>query len=564
MLAVCVKEALALKLSLACIRTLVELRLIDETSIQLSRTTSRRSYYPSWHSSRLHSFVLPNDRLTMNRLPRIALQVSLLVTICLILVWRYYAPDLPSNPLSSIKHDRPEQDWSQPISSTATTTSPGSLLAETTSTSIQITATNEAPTTSSVQETIPTTTTETEVTQATEPVESESPSRIQNAPEYVKAIMNPDDTHFPRLSCPAPTHDRYEYLKSPANDPEHTDRPKRRYFFALDLHECAHLLPRLLGSIVETIRFLGPEHCALSIVEGRSEDGTFEILNTLRKETADMGTAYFFTTSTVNPTGEGVDRISALAGLRNQALLPLTRTPETFSPDTSIIFVNDVSLCMEDILELMHQRQHQNASMTCAMDWIFSGWSFYDVWISRTMKGDQFFEIPQSGSWDYADKLFWNDPETLKRQNAGKPYQVFSCWNGATVFTAKPIMEGQISFRANYDGECYLGEPTHFCKDMWWHGYGRIAVIPSVNFGYDDAESRKIKAAHGSVASWIARAGDEDSAADVPKEMIEWDDEPPETIKCVPSYQNPSWVRWDQALNETRTTTTTTTAAEGS
>jgi hypothetical protein len=36
------------------------------------------------------------------------------------------------------------------------------------------------------------------------------------------------------------------------------------------------------------------------------------------------------------------------------------------------------------------------------------------------------------------------------------------------------------------------GEPTLFCKDMWHEGYGRIAVIPSVNVGYDE-ESGKVR-----------------------------------------------------------------------
>jgi alpha-1,3-mannosyltransferase len=52
---------------------------------------------------------------------------------------------------------------------------------------------------------------------------------------------------------------------------------------------------------------------------------------------------------------------------------------------------------MEDILELIHQRLLQKADMTCAMDWIYGGATFYDVWVSRAMNGDQFFEVPQSG-----------------------------------------------------------------------------------------------------------------------------------------------------------------------
>src|SRR5271156_1427282 len=95
------------------------------------------------------------------------------------------------------------------------------------------------------------------------------PIFLEAAPRYIQAIMNPDDASFPRLSCPAPSSDRYDYLR-PTLTSEYfkTEKPKweREYFFALNLYQCAPILPRLLGSIVETIRFLGPQNCALSIV----------------------------------------------------------------------------------------------------------------------------------------------------------------------------------------------------------------------------------------------------------------------------------------------------------
>lgn len=52
--------------------------------------------------------------------------------------------------------------------------------------------------------------------------------------------MTPEDDFFPRLVC--------------------------------NLHQSAKLLHQLIGSIVETMRFLGPEKCALPIIDGRSDD----------------------------------------------------------------------------------------------------------------------------------------------------------------------------------------------------------------------------------------------------------------------------------------------------
>jgi alpha-1,3-mannosyltransferase len=363
-----------------------------------------------------------------------------------------------------------------------------------------------------------------------------SPELFDKAARYVQAIMSPENVDFARLACPAPTSDRYDYLKVPASNLS----KKPKYFFALDLYQSAHILPRLLGSVVEAIRFLGPQSCVLSVLEGRSTDGTFEILTSLEAEMDKLGVKFILQTSDINPlAGEGTDRIKALADLRNEALTPLYNAPTKYDVDTTVIFINDVALCTEDILELVHQRAYQKADMTCAMDWINDASNFYDVWISRQMNGDLFFEIAQNAGWEYSQNLLWNDPESRDRLDHGRPFQVFACWNGATVFTARPLMQQKVRFRSNREGECYLGEPVHFCKDLWKEGYGKIAVVPSVNVGYSDEQSMKVKEWHGRVSAWAEKE-------DPQKDLIEWDLTPPKHIKCVTSYQHPSWERWNQ------------------
>ncbi len=372
-------------------------------------------------------------------------------------------------------------------------------------------------------------------------------SLLQIAPSYIKAIMTPEDDSFSKLDCPLPSGDRYDYLRdNSTNTLDPSVRPK--YFFALDLHQCVNILPRLFSSIIESMRFLGPKNCALSVVEGRSDDGTFEILKLLREQVEQIGVTYFFDTNEIDPTaGNGYDRIKALAELRNEALRPLVDHPDQYSTDVTVLFMNDVAICMEDILELLHQRLYQNADMTCAMDWTYVGRdpTFYDVWIARGMNGDSFFNIPEDGNWNSAWNLFWNDPKAQARLHAGKPFQVFSCWNGATVFTAKPLLEGKIKFRSPYEHECYQGEPQLFCKDMWHHGYGKIAVIPSVNLEYSDEAAKKIKSAKGYVSRWVGNEGDNGMSA-----RIEWETTPPPLIKCIATYPNQTWVPWDEQLVE--------------
>ncbi|KAL8796927.1 MAG: hypothetical protein Q9182_007274, partial [Xanthomendoza sp. 2 TL-2023] len=368
---------------------------------------------------------------------------------------------------------------------------------------------------------------------------------LEAAPKYIKAIVAPEDTTFPRLECPSPNGDRYQHLRHGGDGAKAQDSiTTLKYFFALDLYQCATLLPRLLGPIVETIRFLGPQSCALSVVEGRSDDGTFEVLLLLREEIERMGAQYLLQTNEVNPTTEGDDRIKALAELRNQALQPLIDLHAGL--ETTVVFINDVAICMEDILELIYQRHRQNADMTCAMDWTYVGPdpTFYDVWIARGMNRDSFFNIPPDGNWNSAWNLFWNNPEASAKLNAGKPFQVFSCWNGAVTFTAQPIVEQKIKFRNSSAQECSQGEPKSFCKDLWTLGYGKIAAVPSVNLEYSDENGKRIKSAKGTVSSYVG-GGDED-------DKIDWMDKPPEKVKCIPNYENQHWRPWyEKGQNQT-------------
>ncbi|TVY83528.1 Alpha-1,3-mannosyltransferase CMT1 [Lachnellula suecica] len=312
--------------------------------------------------------------------------------------------------------------------------------------------------------------------------------------------MTPTDETFQRLECPVPEHGAYDYLRSQSRNNMDSVR-RRKYFFALNLHSSVGILPRLLGSVIEAMRFLGPSQCALSIVEGRSDDGTIDVLRLLIEPLKTEGIAYFLESSDENP--ETGDRIERLAGLRNLALEPLVSNAEQYTNDTTVIFLNDVSLCMEDILELLYQQVYQKADMVCGMDWknLWRDPTFYDVWVARGMNGDTFFNIPPDGNWDSAWNLFWNDQETRYRFDNHIPFQVFSCWNGATAFTAQPFLQKMIKFRHAVEGECYQGEPYIFCKEMWHLGYGKIAVVPSVNLEYSDDGARAIKQLRGYVST---------------------------------------------------------------
>ncbi|RFN44452.1 hypothetical protein FIE12Z_11311 [Fusarium flagelliforme] len=360
---------------------------------------------------------------------------------------------------------------------------------------------------------------------------------------YIHAILDPSSKERPRLECPPLDTKRYQELKKThATRESDDDEEPIDFYFALNLRDVVNLLPRLMGSIVETIKYLGPERCALSIVEGNSPDGTADVLAALHPFMEELGIRYFYNNSAINPS-KGA-RIRKLAQLRNLALEPLFKKKVSASDQTTVLFINDVAACPDDILELAYQRRNLNADMTCAMDFTYAGPdpTFYDV--ARTLAGDTFFPIPKDGSWNDAWDLFRGNKKARMAYDAHLPFQVFACWNGATAFTAAPILNG-LRFRDPKKDECFQGEPQLFCKDLWHKGYRKIAVVPSVSLEYTDARGKDIKKLKG-FTNEVVQHMDESKA------NIDWQYEPPEKVKCMPSFDRQTWLPWDESLKDRR------------
>ncbi|KAK4096683.1 glycosyltransferase family 69 protein [Parathielavia hyrcaniae] len=398
----------------------------------------------------------------------------------------------------------------------------------------------------------------------------------------IPPILDRADTSVERMSCPQINVTRYGYLRP------HVGwwKPKQtKYVFALNLRKIAPLLPRLLGSVVEVMRFLGPKYCALSIIEGNSDDGTLEALRLLGGELEKIGVDYWLARSSLDPLKGERMRIKKLAMLRQMAIEPLSGPVEILHgkngtppevdpgqltyyskpaiekldmfPNATVAFINDVSACEEDILELIHQREFQDADMTCGMDWNDpdSGNSlpgptptFYDVWVARSMSGSMFFDIPLSGSWENSKNLFWDHPATQHRFNASVPFQVFACWNGAVAVAAEPFASGEVAFRASRPGECYQGEPELLCKDLWWLGRGRIAAVPGVNLGYNDGKwGRWIKEERGYVSDVVRLQSAREAEWGV-EERIQWEEKPPEMVNCVETWTKQEHRPWNESL----------------
>jgi len=154
------------------------------------------------------------------------------------------------------------------------------------------------------------------------------------------------------------------------------------------------------------------------------------------------------------------------------------------------------------------------------------------------------FEMPQNGNWEYSHNLFFSSPPSALRYARRAPIQVFACWNGLTAFDAAPFTQAGVRFRTNRHGECNLGEPGHMAKDFWARGYGRLAIVPSVNVAYTEEDVRKVRAEVGTVEAEYAK---EHTGAE---EEVQWVREPPRIVKCYdPNSWASEWRAWDEGLD---------------
>lgn len=383
------------------------------------------------------------------------------------------------------------------------------------------------------------------------------PAQVVPKAEDVQKIMDmgPDN----RIGCFDPVGNRYEHLRLNRDSISVT---RKAYYFGLMLHNSMGVIEPLLAAMLRSMRFLGPHNCALSIVEGRSNDGTYEVLHLLRQELDALGVLYFLITDEKDPKKDfdadkgKQDRVRALANLRNQALSPLFEFPKHFDDKTTIIFSNDVIPCMEDILELLHQKKIQDADVMCAMDWQKTADEvyFYDTWIARSMTGNTFFYISgtdEGGIFDHRRQLFWDHYPTQLRFDNHQPIQVFSCWNGMVVLTAEPFLKKGLRFRGARTGlgESPQGEPQLLAKDLWSLGHGKIALAPSVNLGYYMDQARLVKSLKGFVSDWVGLDDHDAGEKSTVQQHIDWILNPPAYVKVGEDPQILSWKPWDEALN---------------
>ncbi|KAJ5303008.1 hypothetical protein N7476_009807 [Penicillium atrosanguineum] len=366
----------------------------------------------------------------------------------------------------------------------------------------------------------------------------------QRIDQFVRSILDfEDDDTFNRLSCPSSVGSRYSQLRETADTSGQV-----RYFFALNMGESARVITRMMSTIVEAMRFLGPKNCAVSIVVEKSDDGTNEILAELKPRVEAIGARFFLDeVRSIPRNSTEALKEKRVAELRNKVLEPLKFVGAQgliddlagiYSPEALIIFVDQIALCPEDILELVFQHVKQGASMACPFVWTGNGTQFGDLLVSRSLAGDTFFEIPHDGSLAYSQDLFWNDEASRGHFNTSRPFQVFSCWGGMVTLDAASFAEKTFRFQSSRPGECQMASAMLLARDMWRRGRAKILAVPSINVARYDEEAVGAKALRGYVSDHVDSLQPRLNQT----EYISWQTKPPGMIKCLPDLKHSKWI----------------------
>lgn len=116
---------------------------------------------------------------------------------------------------------------------------------------------------------------------------------------------------------------------------------------------------------------VGYHNVFVSVYENGSTDQTKALLHLFDALCRSVGLRVVIRTS-LRTRGAFHHRIEYLAEVRNEALAPLQELRDAEGEYfDSIIFMNDVLPCVDDLLELIWQSRRQNAGITCGSDYIF-------------------------------------------------------------------------------------------------------------------------------------------------------------------------------------------------
>jgi len=275
------------------------------------------------------------------------------------------------------------------------------------------------------------------------------------------------------------------------NDDDHAQNVRRdlaggdhKYYFAINFYNSFDVIPDLFATLFRVAAILGYHNVFVSIYENGSTDQTKALLRIFDALTRSVGMRVMIRTST-RTRGAFNHRIEYLAEVRNSAFVPFHELRDSEGEYfDSVVFMNDILPCVDDLLELIWQSRRNNAGITCAADYMYheeiAAPVFYDNWVSRDINGTALENAPFERIFHHA--------ESSARFQHHLPVQVQSCWNGIAILDPAPFYSPpHLQFRMARitEGECSASECSLICNDYWEAGYGRILMVPRVKLAYD-------------------------------------------------------------------------------
>lgn len=379
-----------------------------------------------------------------------------------------------------------------------------------------------------------------------------------------------------------------ELLRTRFLNPDGTPKRQHKVMIALNLHASQDVLPAITNAILNSMRYMGLENVFVSIYENGSWDHTSEGLAHLEQILTGLGVAHHIRTAKEETVWLGVDRITLLAEYRNLALSAMDQAEKRLGGVSELVFINDVYLCAQDILEVIWQRHFQKADASCGTDWKesesilgYGGWLWkpstetetassddapgksvylYDSWVARSLTGKTLRpRLDLLTHFRDAYGVIFNQEDSKLYQTRFQralPVPVYSCWNGIIALDPTPFKYPQgLTFRAadRTAGECPSSECQLLAKDFWSLGFDRWIIVPKVavtyaqNIYYAEALVRGSNRDHRPLSDRPQQATDDDQ---------DWSDKiawslysKPDTVVCWPDmYKFHIDFEWNHVL----------------
>ncbi|ORY16562.1 cryptococcal mannosyltransferase 1-domain-containing protein [Clohesyomyces aquaticus] len=279
------------------------------------------------------------------------------------------------------------------------------------------------------------------------------------------------------------------------------DRSERFFIASIHWNNEVILRSHWNHAVLDLVRYLGPEHTYVAVLESGSWDNSKGALRELEEDLTSLNaphaivledTTHQDELSRVPPIGEEgwvwtprnqkeLRRIPYLAKLRNRVMDMMDLANDTDArPFTKVLWVNDVVFTVDDVRTLLSTNGGDYAA-ACSLDFSKPP-LYYDTFALRDISGEK----PVMQTWPY-----FLSSKSRSALISSQPVPVESCWNGIVALDAAPFLALRPPrFRGIPDtlaalhlegSECcliHIDNPLSTTKGVWLNPLVRVGYNP--------------------------------------------------------------------------------------